>query len=135
LQANLRSIEFEFTDGIDPTDFALAPEAEGSKIRACCEPERNLLLAVLTDAILHYRALATTPEGTRRRELAESERWILSNERDWPFSFLNVCEALGIEPQPLRRGLVRWRGAHQRESRIALKRAFSARRQVPRGNA
>jgi hypothetical protein len=73
------------------------------------EPERRLMLAVLTDAIETYlrRDTATTSQAVRR-ELREVRNWIGSDDATWPFSFLNVCHGLGIEPTSLRRGLRDW---------------------------
>jgi hypothetical protein len=42
----------------------------------------------------------------------DAERWILSREKDWPFSFEHICDALHLSPSYLRGGLLRWR-THQ----------------------
>jgi len=75
------------------------------------EPERRLMLAVLTDAIETYlrRDAATVTSQAIRRELRDVRNWIQSEDVSWPFSFLNVCHALGIDPTFLRRGLRDWR--------------------------
>jgi hypothetical protein len=39
----------------------------------------------------------------------EAERWIRSDDREWPCSFVNICEALDIAYAPLRRAMLRWR--------------------------
>lgn len=39
----------------------------------------------------------------------EAEEWILEEDGDWPFSFENVCEVLGLNPRYVRQGLIRWR--------------------------
>ena len=89
-------------------DVGYAVETEANAALDLVQPERNLLLAVLTDAIQRFRLLATI-HGARRRELSESAVWILSDDRTWPYSFVNVCEALGIEPSGLRRALIEGR--------------------------
>jgi hypothetical protein len=70
------------------------------------EPERRLLLAVLVDAIVCLQRRAALPPGPRRAQLDESERWVRSNSRSWPISFVNVCEGLGLAHEPLRRALL-----------------------------
>jgi hypothetical protein len=70
-------------------------------------PERRLLLAVLIDAIISFRRLRAGARSQTRRRLLESEHWIRSDDRRWPCSFINVCEALGIAYEPLRRELLR----------------------------
>lgn len=69
------------------------------------------MLAVLTDAIETYlrRDAATVTSQAIRRELRDVRNWIQSDDVSWPFSFLNVCHALAIDPTFLRRGLRDWR--------------------------
>jgi hypothetical protein len=112
MQAELRMMDNDGYEGVDPSDFGLVADVGLMRARAMVEPERNLLLAVLTDAIVRYQALACTSDLGRRRDLSEAERWISSNDRHWPYSFVNVCEALGIEPTALRGALASWRAAH-----------------------
>ena len=33
----------------------------------------------------------------------------MEDDRDWLFSFTNICEVLGFDPQYVRRGLMRWK--------------------------
>ena len=73
--------------------------------------ERRLMLAVLLDALRVLRSRGPLPrhlrsQGSLRRELA----WIGSNDRSQPFSFVNVCEALGLEADYVRRVALRWSG-------------------------
>ncbi len=125
MQAELREVQGDGYEGVDPSDFGLVADVGLMRARAAVEPERHLLLAVLTDAIIRYQALATVPEGMRRRELAEAERWILSSDRRWPCSFVNVCEALDIEPAALRRALVsRWRARAPQRTRSTARRSL-----------
>jgi hypothetical protein len=69
------------------------------------EPEQDLLLAILQDAIDTYRKYgrARDPEG--KKQFRESEEWIMGGRNDWIFSFNNVCELLGLDPDYVRRGL------------------------------
>jgi hypothetical protein len=69
-------------------------------------PERDLLLAVLFDAIqavVHARHQAG--DGDDGRRCREATEWIKSERSDYLFSFEVVCEALGMDPTYLRRGL------------------------------
>ena len=126
MQAELREIEGDGYEGVDPSDFGIIADVGITRARATVEPERNLLLAVLTDAIIRYQALAGVSDGARKRDLGEAERWLFSNDRRWPYSFVNVCEALEIAPSALRRQLVRWRAAQaaRRRNRGAARRSL-----------
>ncbi len=74
-------------------------------------------LAVLQDAVECYQkyALARDPKG--RMLFEDAEEWIDMCEREWPFSYENICEILGLHPEYIRRGLSKWR-----QQRAPLKR-------------
>jgi hypothetical protein len=84
---------------------ALLPEQYFDRLaaRASDTPEKRLLFAVLLDAVINMQ---------RRNSVgaAEAEQWIRGEDGDdSPFSFRNLCDALGIEPSYLARGLLAWR--------------------------
>ncbi|MGH7860122.1 MAG: hypothetical protein ACREQY_22575, partial [Candidatus Binatia bacterium] len=64
--------------------------------------ERRLLYAMLVGAIESYRKGGGTPWN---REYLEARRWLFSEVNPDFFSFMNVCEMLGIDPTRLRRKL------------------------------
>ena len=69
-----------------------------------------LMRAVLTDAIECYQLQRFLVQGQRSQRLAkEAKAWLFSDDEGGPFAFVNVCAALGIEPEYVRRGLKRWR--------------------------
>ncbi|MFQ5479229.1 MAG: hypothetical protein ACE5E4_11505 [Candidatus Binatia bacterium] len=67
--------------------------------------ERKLMLAVLHDAMDRYRrfALARDPRG--RSEFIEAYQWVKSRDRNWLFSFENICELLSLDPDYIRKNL------------------------------
>lgn len=69
------------------------------------EPEKNLLIAILQDAIHDYRKYcrARDPEG--KGHFREAQKWIMAGGNNWIFSFNNICELLGLDPDYIRRGL------------------------------
>jgi hypothetical protein len=81
----------------------------GSRFDASVSAELALRLAVLEDAI-RCLALGHRPRHPGEKRLArEAEAWIRNLDRRWPFSFANVCDALGIEVVSLRRKLIELR--------------------------
>ena len=86
--------------------------------------ERRLMLAVLEDAVFVYQSYALARDPEKRQECVAAHEWIESPDTSWPFSFDNICNVLGIEPEYIRSGLrsrsVRARGSSlpQREPRI-----------------
>jgi hypothetical protein len=91
-------------DTLLPAQYFAAFTREGGIVR-----ERRLMLAVLQDAVECYQkyALARDPRGTMLFENACE--WIDSGEREWPFSYVNICEVLGLNPEYIRGGLSKWR--------------------------
>jgi len=72
--------------------------------------------AVLADA-LSSLIKASKKDSKREQRLAkETAEWVFTDEFDWPFSFVNICAALRIDPAYIRRGLLRWmqRGSSER---------------------
>jgi hypothetical protein len=68
---------------------------------------RRLLRTILDDAIKIYRF------GIRgnKQLFAETELWLWEERPHgcW-FSFVNICEALGMEPRSVRKAITQWRG-------------------------
>ena len=79
------------------------------------EPEKRLMLAVLEDAIRYYQDNWFSRNSKRKRIFDETEEWILTPESDWVFSFVHVCETLGLSPAYLRGGLLRWKQRKQNQ--------------------
>ncbi len=75
------------------------------------EPERVLMLAVLQDAVVCFQDNVTATCKRKRLMHLDAEEWIANEDRNYPFSFENVCEALGYDPAYMRQGLMRWKDA------------------------
>jgi hypothetical protein len=88
----IRAIRQQF----DSESFAAAGRAVG---------ERALMRAVLEDAI-HCLAAETGPTGKRSRLAAEARTWVADDDLQWPFSFANLCDALGFNCETLRARLL-----------------------------
>jgi hypothetical protein len=86
---------------------ALVPEPYPTIAAALWQPERRLMIAVLEDAIEAYLANAGATRGIRRTHFEEASRWFQAEDTEWPFSFVNICEACGLEPGVIRRSLLR----------------------------
>jgi hypothetical protein len=68
--------------------------------------ERELMRAVLEDAI-YCLAGEVGPSRERPQLAGEARTWIVDSDARWPFSFDNICDALGIEAGGLRSKLLR----------------------------
>jgi len=77
-----------------------APEMEDSSATVSAEAE--LAAAVLKLAFEDLQKHRGTTDARRKRAFRDAYVWVKSNERRWPFSFLNVCDMLDLSPQALR---------------------------------
>ena len=68
--------------------------------------ERKLAAAVLASALVEVRDHHGAP-GHRRR-VEEALEWIASDETDWPFSFVRLCELFGLEVEWVRGVVANW---------------------------
>ena len=86
----------------------LAAEDFARIYRSCpLSPERELMAAVLEGALADYQQCCSTRDKKGMKQFADAKSWILESDSEWIFSFIHCCEALGIEPDYLRRGLLR----------------------------
>jgi hypothetical protein len=82
---------------------------EGRSKNEALEPEKRLMLAVLTDAVHCYQVCCDAQKTSRIRAFREAEQWLFSAEGYGPFSFENVCDTLDITPDYLRKLVRKWR--------------------------
>jgi len=82
------------------------------------DPERVLMLAVLRDAVSCYQDHVGARNKLKRSLHREAEEWIFDRDRSHLFSFDNLCEALGYDPDYMRSGLCRWKEAALERQRV-----------------
>jgi hypothetical protein len=70
----------------------------GAPAQATSAGIRGLMLAVLEDGIRCFLS-------TSRIRRDEAEAWMVMRAQNWPFSFVNVCQTLGLEPSAVRQAL------------------------------
>jgi hypothetical protein len=68
------------------------------------EGEKRLMLAVLERAVDDFRTYANVPTGRGRWLFGEVVAWFESSETG-PFDFEGICQATGLEPDFIRKGL------------------------------
>lgn len=89
-------------DVILPQQFFEGPRGDSD-----FSPEKALMLAILEDAIRCFQEYFRTTRARPRMLSRQAERWIRTRDWNWPFSFNNVCDALGIDPDCMRDALLR----------------------------
>jgi hypothetical protein len=102
-------------------ESALAPEQilavqfAGLWHRRARSSSEALAVAVLAQAIDDLRVYGKSRDRAGARAYLDAYRWVLSTDRTYVFSFINVCEFLGLSPQAIRRGIL----ARDRQLRAA----------------
>jgi hypothetical protein len=66
------------------------------------------MCAVLEDAGQCIREGWHAADRSKQQLAREAWGWLLSEEEEWPFSFVNICTVLGLDPEYLRCGLRSW---------------------------
>jgi len=84
--------------------------------RNLLQPEMQLTLAILEDAINCFQENLMAESVKGKKLFNEAEEWILDEDSDWIFSCRNVCELLGFNPAYMRQGLLRWKQERQRHT-------------------
>jgi hypothetical protein len=92
--------------GASPPDQPLTPH-----------PERRLMVAVLHEALVDWERGARDGVGAELVAFRRAAAWFRSDDTRWPYSFVNVCEGLGISPSAVRKSLRRSRRPARRRAR------------------
>lgn len=87
----------------------VSPEFEASRKRTTLEPERELMLAVLEDAVACYQRHLLATSGAGKILFREAEEWISNRRNNWEFSFESICETLGLSANYIRKGLLQFK--------------------------
>jgi hypothetical protein len=90
-------------DALMPAQFY--PGRRGS---SSIEPITRLMGGVLADAVRSFQRNFEARSPSGRQEFREARFWIFYDKREGPFSFEDVCDALGIDPRRLRELITRW---------------------------
>lgn len=99
------------TDALAPYQFSAT-----FKRSQYLDPEKRLLAALLEDAVSSLTFNKPRYSRRQQKDFTEAHAWV--NEKadsEWIFSFVNVCEALGMDANYLRKGLNEWARLRHKE--------------------
>src|SRR5947207_13111835 len=117
LDSNSLTVEEKIASLFQPDMLLSAQYFENLRRRTHFEPEKRLMLALLEDAINCYQDNLISRSGKKKRLFEDTEQWVLRTDGDWIFSFDNVCDALGLNPEYVRQDLLRWKERSQEARR------------------
>ena len=96
-----------FLEGTISPDQVLPEQFYQGGQQGCGQsPERELAVSVLAQAALDIEKCRAARDGQRRRIYRDAFNWVASNDRNWPYSFLNLCDTLSLSPGFLRARLL-----------------------------
>lgn len=72
------------------------------------QAEYRLVVAVLQDAVECFQKHLVARDHKARQLFDDAALWLASDDRTWPYSFLNICDLLGLNPHYVRNGLRQW---------------------------
>ena len=84
--------------------FGLKDDRQPGSSKVC--PERKLAVAVFSQAANDLQKFRYARRGAGYSLYADARKWIASNDRLWPYSFLNLCDALHLAADVIRAELL-----------------------------
>ncbi|MEX0804559.1 MAG: hypothetical protein WD688_14780 [Candidatus Binatia bacterium] len=111
-RTRFESKESDFSDDVlfQITSLPLATHAANNQTRRLeVMGEFILVQAILREAIRAYQKYALKKGNRASRLFREVDEWFSDDDRQWLFSFVNVCDVLALEPTYIRTGLRLWR--------------------------
>ncbi len=87
-----------------PVQYLRNPSADAAT------PQRRLMMAVLQAALDDCEGTPAAravrvPDAPAPRTVREALAYFESRDRSWPFSFDNICDAIGLDAEGVRRTL------------------------------
>lgn len=96
--------QFDRTVSVDP--IIAAAFFGSSSHNGPVSAERELMIAVLSDAIECFWKYRNSRAALAIRLYQEAKAWLFADNENQPFSFQNICQTLGLESSYIRRGIL-----------------------------
>lgn len=77
-----------------------------NSINGPASAERELVVAVLSDAIECYWKYQNSKKRSAIRLFHDAKNWLFADNETSPFSFRNVCDTVALDPAYIRRGVL-----------------------------
>jgi len=82
------------------------------------EGEKRLMIAVLKDAVECLDKYRGARNSSARCNYENAIEWVQDTGTDWLFSFTNICDLLGFDPEYLRDALLKRENKYTRPVRL-----------------
>ena len=81
------------------------------------EGEKRLMIAILKDALECLNKYRSAPSSSGRGHYQDALEWVEDKSTDWLFSFNNICDLLGFDPDYVRQVLLKKEGKYANSAR------------------
>lgn len=71
------------------------------------EGEKRLMIAILKDAVECLDKFRSSRSSSGRSHYLNALEWVQDENTEWLFSFTNICDLLGFDPEYLREVLLK----------------------------
>jgi len=105
---------------LEPDTFLPSQFYGNRRLSRRLEGEKRLMLAVLKDAVECLEKYRRARSSSGRELYQNALEWIEDKNTDWLFSFDNICDLLGFDPDYLREFLLKreYRSAKTARSKV-----------------
>jgi hypothetical protein len=83
------------------------------------EGEKRLMIAILKDAVECLDKYRSSRNTTGRSQYQNALEWVQDRGTEWLFSFTNICDLLGFDPDYLRQVLLKRENQYGKTVRAA----------------
>jgi hypothetical protein len=83
------------------------------------EGEKRLMIAILKDAVECLDKYRSSRNTTGRSQYQNALEWVQDKGTEWLFSFTNICDLLGFDPDYLRQVLLKRENRYVKTVRAA----------------
>jgi hypothetical protein len=84
------------------------------------EGEKRLMIAILKDAVECLEKYRSARSSTARSHYENAIDWIKDTDTEWLFSFTNICDLLGFDPNYMREVLLKRENKYNKPVRSSV---------------
>jgi len=94
---------------LEPDIFLPSPSQfyGGAGLSRQLEGEKRLMIAVLKDAVGCLEKYRGSRNSAGQWQYLSAIEWVEDTDTDWLFSFTNICDSLGFDPEYMREVLLK----------------------------
>jgi len=84
------------------------------------EGEKRLMIAILKDAVECLDKYRSARSSAGRSQYESAIEWVKDTDTGWLFSFTNICDLLGFDPDYMREELLKRENRYTRPARQSV---------------